>query len=114
MVHVGGFNLLLETVGRTNELAQSVEVLHLTDAWHKARKQYALFSGLLIGWELVGVQLAEKPLETLNVTLRTPEVAPFDIPGVGSRSEQISSGINATCDGERSCRRALISGLATR
>jgi hypothetical protein len=32
----------------------------LTESYHKARKNLALFSGLLIAWELVGLKLGTR------------------------------------------------------
>jgi hypothetical protein len=50
---------------------------HLTEEYHKARKQYALFAGLLMAWELIGVRLDTKLFPSANVELLTPEAAPL-------------------------------------
>lgn len=47
----------------------------LTEAYHKARKQFGLFSGLLIAWELIGVDLEN--FAPYEVKLKNPEAAPF-------------------------------------
>ena len=44
--------------------------------FHKARKHYALFSGLLIAWELIGIELPEAPFATVKVSLKSPHAAP--------------------------------------
>lgn len=49
----------------------------LTEAYQKARKQYALFSGLLVAWELVGIELTKAPLANFNITLKSPQAAPY-------------------------------------
>lgn len=57
---------------------QSEPVPQLSDQYHRARKQFALFSGLLLGWVLVGVEIpAEQPiLANLNIRLLTPSAFP--------------------------------------
>ena len=49
----------------------------LTDAYQKARRQYGLFSALLIVWELIGIEVPKVPVAGLNITLKSPEAAPF-------------------------------------
>ena len=49
----------------------------LTDAYHKARRSYCLFSGLLIAWELIGIQLPKDPFPQIKIILKSPEAAPF-------------------------------------
>ena len=60
----------------------------MTDAYHKARRQLALFSGLLLVWEYIGVRLGDIPTGTVKaklpvadatVTLQNPEVVPVVI-----------------------------------
>ncbi len=46
----------------------------MTDAYHKARKLLGLFGGLLIAWELVGVDLSE--IEYAKA-LKSPQAAPY-------------------------------------
>lgn len=49
----------------------------MTDAYHKARRGYGLFSGLLIAWELIGIKVNASPFSDFNVTLKSPEAAPY-------------------------------------
>jgi hypothetical protein len=53
------------------------EVPHLTEAYQKAHKNYALVSGVLLAWELVGIELTPEPFENVNVKLLTPGAAPW-------------------------------------
>ena len=53
------------------------EIPHLTDAWQKARKNYTLIAGVLIAWELVGLELTRDPIDNINVSLQAPQAAPF-------------------------------------
>jgi lipid-A-disaccharide synthase-like uncharacterized protein len=46
-------------------------------AFDKARKTYGLFSGLLMAWALVGVDLKEEPLTSVKLTLKSPQAAPY-------------------------------------
>ena len=48
----------------------------LTEHYHKARKLYALASGILLLWELVGIELEPTPIESLKVKLLSPEAVP--------------------------------------
>lgn len=48
----------------------------LQEQYHKARKLYGLFSGLLMVWSLVGVRIEQAPIESLKVTLLNPEAVP--------------------------------------
>ena len=48
----------------------------LSDHYHKARKLYGLTSGLLLLWELVGIELQPNPVEYLKVKLLSPEAVP--------------------------------------
>jgi hypothetical protein len=56
---------------------QPADTPQLTEAYYKAHKSYAFFSAVLIAWELVGIELTAKPLENLNITLKTPSAAPI-------------------------------------
>ena len=51
----------------------------LTDAYQKARRSYALFAGLLIAWELVGLRLPEdgKISASVDITVLSPQAAPY-------------------------------------
>ena len=52
---------------------------HLTPEYYKARRGLMLFSGLLIAWELIGIELSPKfnidPLN-LDITIKSPQAAP--------------------------------------
>jgi hypothetical protein len=50
---------------------------HFGAAYDKARKAYGLASGLLLAWELIGVDFTAKPLENLNITLKSPQAIPY-------------------------------------
>jgi hypothetical protein len=49
----------------------------LTEAYHKARRSYVLFSALLIAWELIGFEVPEVPLENIKVAVKSPQAIPF-------------------------------------
>jgi hypothetical protein len=49
----------------------------LTNAYHKTRRQLGLFSGLLIVWELIGIDLEENISGYINVTLKSPQAGPY-------------------------------------
>jgi hypothetical protein len=49
----------------------------ITEAYHKARRSYGLFSGLLIAWELIGVEVKEAPFQNFNIILKSPNAAPY-------------------------------------
>lgn len=55
----------------------SIERPHLTESWHKARRSYGLFSGLLLAWELVGISIDEAPLDNVKIRLTNPQAAPL-------------------------------------
>lgn len=38
---------------------------------------YVLFSGILLAWELVGVDLPKEPFEAVKITLKSPDAAPL-------------------------------------
>lgn len=59
-----------------NDLKQ-VSTPALSDHYHHARKLYGLFSGLLLLWELVGVEIQETPIENLKLRLMNPEAVPI-------------------------------------
>lgn len=50
---------------------------HLSDQYYKARKNLSLFSGLLFAWEFIGLEIAPKPAQDLNVTLKSPQATPY-------------------------------------
>ena len=51
----------------------------LSEAYQKARRQYALFSGLLIAWELIGFELPNKVelVKGGNLIIKSPQAAPW-------------------------------------
>jgi hypothetical protein len=50
---------------------------HLSSEYYKARNKYNLFSGLLFAWELIGIEIKETPIEKINITLKSPDAAPY-------------------------------------
>jgi len=55
------------------------KVDHLTPEYYKARRGLMLFSGLLLAWELIGIELSQKlNIESLNldITIKSPQAAP--------------------------------------
>ena len=66
----------------------TTEAEQLTDAYHKARRLLALFSGILISWEYVGISLGDAtskvasatlPIANTPINIRNPEVFPVVI-----------------------------------
>jgi len=50
----------------------------LSDQYHKGRKGYALFSGLLLAWVLAGIQVdVRNPVANISVSLATPDMVPI-------------------------------------
>ena len=49
----------------------------LTDAYYRAHRAYGLMSGLLLAWALVGIDLTDAPVESVKVTFKTPQAAPY-------------------------------------
>ena len=49
----------------------------LSDAYHRGRRSYGFFSGLLIAWELIGVEINEAPFKDFDVLLKSPQAAPY-------------------------------------
>jgi hypothetical protein len=60
-----------------NEVGDANNPPPLSGQYHKARTQLGLFSGLLLAWELVGIELGEAPLESVRITLKSPQAAPY-------------------------------------
>ena len=50
---------------------------HFGSAYDKARKAYGSQSGLLLAWELIGIELPGAPLENVKVTLKSPQAIPY-------------------------------------
>lgn len=53
------------------------EAAPLPESYHKARRSYGLFAGLLIAWELIGIELQQAPFSDFKVAFKSPEAAPF-------------------------------------
>lgn len=49
----------------------------LTDGYRQARKAYGIAAGLLLAWELIGIELASDPVGPVPVKLESPEAAPL-------------------------------------
>jgi hypothetical protein len=49
----------------------------LGNAYNHARRAYGLTSALLMAWELIGVELEASPVESLKITLKSPQAAPY-------------------------------------
>ena len=57
---------------------QSVtDVPNFGDAYYRARKALGLTSGLLLAWALIGIEVPAAPFEGINITLKSPEAAPY-------------------------------------
>ena len=56
--------------------SKNEEIPQLTDAFHKARKMYVLFSGILLIWEFMGIRLTnlENTQEASKVTVLSNEL----------------------------------------
>jgi hypothetical protein len=48
----------------------------LSESYHKARRNYVLFSAPLIAWELIGFDVPEAPLENVKITVKSPQAIP--------------------------------------
>lgn len=46
-------------------------------SYDKARKAYGLAAAVLLAWELIGIDLGEAPIESLNISLKSPQAAPY-------------------------------------
>lgn len=60
-----------------NDIQQDSSIPSMSDAYYKARKSYGLFCGMLIAWELIGVQLSAQPFKNYDFTVKSPQAAPF-------------------------------------
>jgi hypothetical protein len=47
------------------------------NAYAKARKAYGLSSAILLAWELVGIEVDPRPIETLKIALKSPQAVPY-------------------------------------
>lgn len=50
---------------------------HFGSAYDKARKAYGLTSGLLLAWELIGIEFPGAPLENVKIILKSPQAVPY-------------------------------------
>jgi cation transporter-like permease len=57
--------------------AEPSDIPALGNAYNHARKAYGLTSALLMAWELIGVELEATPVESLKLTLKSPQAAPY-------------------------------------
>jgi len=53
------------------------DVPALTEAYQDARKAYGLAGALLIALELIGIDFGATPIESINVTLKSPQAVPY-------------------------------------
>ena len=51
------------------------EIPQLTDTYHKARRNYGLFSAFLLIWELFGIEIGKKPVPSYDISFKTPQAA---------------------------------------
>ncbi len=49
----------------------------LVGPYEKARRAYGAVSALLLAWEFVGIDVQPTPIESLNVTLKSPQATPY-------------------------------------
>ena len=49
----------------------------LGEPYQRARRQYGLWSGLLLAWEFVGLEVNQVPIPNLDVAIRTPSAIPY-------------------------------------
>jgi small-conductance mechanosensitive channel len=47
------------------------------DSYAKARKAYGLSSALLLAWALIGIEIDPKPIDALQISLKSPQAAPY-------------------------------------
>ncbi len=53
--------------------------VEITESYQKARRIYAGFSGLLLGWEFIGIQFLEAGVSSLKFGIKNPEAIPYVI-----------------------------------
>lgn len=46
-------------------------------AYARSRKAYGVASAILLAWELVGIEIDGNPIATLNISLKSPQAAPY-------------------------------------
>jgi hypothetical protein len=50
---------------------------HLSEQYYKARKQLALYSGLLFAWEFIGIDVPSDPFPNLSIHIKNPQAVPI-------------------------------------
>jgi hypothetical protein len=53
------------------------DVPQLSDSYQGAHKAYGLCSALLIAWEFIGIEFDASPIESLRLTLKSPQAVPY-------------------------------------
>ena len=53
------------------------DITEFGEAYQGARKAYGVVSALLISWEFIGIEFGASPVETFNVTLKSPQAVPY-------------------------------------
>jgi hypothetical protein len=64
----------------TSEISLAVENRHppeFAEAYMKAHRTYGAVAGLLLAWEVIGIDLSREPLTDLKITFKSPEAAPW-------------------------------------
>jgi hypothetical protein len=49
----------------------------LTEGYEKSHRSLMLSCGLLLAWELIGVEIGDRPLSDYNIVLKSPEAVPL-------------------------------------
>src|SRR6476620_11936009 len=53
------------------------DVPQLSESYQGAHKAYGLSSALLIAWEFIGIEFDARPIESLRLTLKSPQAVPY-------------------------------------
>lgn len=48
----------------------------LSDAYQRSRRNYGFTSGILLVWEFIGISVDQKPFQSINLEIVTPEAVP--------------------------------------
>lgn len=57
--------------------APRVSPAPFSSSYDTARRSYGVATALLLAWALVGIELDKTPLESVKVTLKSPQAAPY-------------------------------------
>jgi hypothetical protein len=57
--------------------APKLEIPELGKGYRDARKLYTLLAALLFGWELIGLEISPEPIQSLKLTLKSPQAVPY-------------------------------------